>query len=121
MYKFLFTSIITTMLGISNVYAAEAVQLPKPLTCTTKENVEKLIQQGEFFAFSRGTAPDNKSHEIWLNVKNQIIVVAFDKPPNNDSKLIKEVCIISMTNDEVYNGETVDMLHKAFNKSGTDL
>lgn len=112
MFKYILGSI--AVLVTSSAIGVAAENTPKPFGCTSRDNIEKLLNAGEFISFSRGTTPDNKLHEIWLNVKGQIVVVSFDKPPNDDTKQIKEVCVISMTNDEVYNGTTVEMLNKAF-------
>jgi hypothetical protein len=110
MFKYIIGS-VAVLLTTSISFAETTV---KPFGCTTRENIEKLLNDGDFIPFSKGTTPDNKFHEIWLNVKGQITVVSYAKPKDDNSKSIGEVCVISMTNDEVYNGTTVEMLNKAF-------
>lgn len=84
--------------------------------CFTKEKIESLLNEGEFVGLSKGTTFDNKTHEIWLNTKNQMTVVSYNKL-DKDSKF----CIISMTNNQMYNGETIELLHKVLEKESPKL
>ena len=101
------------LLALNTVTYAETNTDPKIYGCTTKEKIEKLLNDGEFYPLGRGTTPENKFHEVWLNGKSQMIVLAFEKPQNDDNKQIKNVCVISMTNNEIYNGDTVNALSKS--------
>lgn len=94
---------------------------PNSFGCYPREQVEKLLTEGNFETFSRGTTPDNKFNELWLNGKSQMVLIAFNKPVNNDYKSIKDVCIISMTSEVTYNGTTIQELYKALEKDSPKL
>ena len=50
-----------------------------------------------------------------------MVLIAFNKPVNNDYKTIKDVCIISMTSEVTYNGTTIQELYKALEKDRPKL
>lgn len=89
--------------------------------CFPREKVETMLTQGDFASLSRGTAPDGRLVEHWLNSKGQTMTISYKKPQNSEDKTISDVCIIMATQDTSYNGATVDAMYESLKQSAPKL
>lgn len=98
------------LLASSSVYAANV------LGCYSRDRVEKTLSSGEFAMLSRGTNPNSKVIEVWLNGKSEMMVISYTKSKNKDDKTISDVCVITAMEETYYNSGTIEALHKIFEK-----
>jgi len=89
--------------------------------CTLREVAEKALQDGGFVVLARGHGKTNKVVETWINSKGSIWTLSYDEPADKQQSSIKTVCVDSVSDKSVYNGDTVETLYKALEKSTKDL
>jgi hypothetical protein len=83
--------------------------------CTSKDQLNKLIEKGQFIIFTRGTI-DKTTIESWINNDGAILTIGYDTPKDNKSENIKDVCVLSFAMSVNYNGEVIEKLYDAMNK-----
>lgn len=89
--------------------------------CTSKDTIEKFLNDNEFVTFVRGTGSSGKINEVWINSKSYIVTIAYDRPTDNKAENIKEVCVVNMMKNAIYNGDTVETLGKSLEKASPKL
>lgn len=118
MKKILFPAIISLLPFTATAATVDSIA---KLGCAPKEEIEKIIDDGEYEILLRGNSEDNKVTEVWFNGKGNTITLNFTKPEKDDRTLIKIVCVLASTNKTTYNGDSVELLHKALDKVNPKL
>lgn len=120
MKKILLPAILALIPFTAN--AATATNSPAAKTgCVPREEIEKLIDEGNYEILFRGTTSENKFTEVWFNGSGNTVSLNFDKPEHDDRKLIKVVCVIDSTSKTTYNGDSIELLSKALDKVNPKL
>lgn len=81
--------------------------------CLSRDEANKVIENGDYVILVRGTDPLKRIIEIWFNGKKDVVVFTYEKPKDDKPENIKEVCIQGFGEDIVFNGDAVDLLKKA--------
>ena len=89
--------------------------------CYPREQVEALLNKGEFIIALRGKALSGRLSEVWLNSQSVVMVLEYNKPDGDDAKNIKEVCVSTAMSDVVYNGTAVEVLNKSLQKANPGI
>lgn len=102
--------------------ATTANPLPPKIGCAPREEIEKIIDEGDYEILFRGNSSEaNKVTEVWFNGKGNTVSLNFAKPEKDDRTLIKIVCILDSTSKTTYNGDSVELLSKALDKVNPKL
>lgn len=90
--------------------------------CIPKNDLETILNDGKFTVLYRGTSPvDKKLTELWINGASQTMTVSYDPPADNKHESIKEVCVISVTSNTMWNGDTIELMNKAQDKNAPKI
>lgn len=84
--------------------------------CLSRDEANKVIENGDYVILVRGTDPLKRVIEIWFNGKKDVVVFTYEKPKDDKIENIKEVCIQGFGENIVFNGEAVELLKKALDK-----
>lgn len=115
--------VLGTTFGVvaaSSVTESASEAISPWMGCHARSQFEKVLNDGNYVLFNRGKGPDGRLNEIWLNDTGMSVVIAYKRPKDDNYDGIKDVCVLNVTKDTVYNGELIDLLSKS-NDKGTPL
>jgi hypothetical protein len=92
-----------------------------PVGCTDAKTTNKFINDNKFILLYRSQRVPGTMVETWINGKNEALTVSFKKTTNGDKDTISDVCIVDFSRNVMFNGESVDMLHKAIEKANPSI
>lgn len=127
MNKFLVATLISLTPYNATVEPVKSI-VEKPVTevkldpgCITKKQADEVLEKGEYEILVRGQDPLQRAVELWFNGKKEMVVIAYTPGADNNPENIKEVCIQTFGEGIIFNGDAVDLLKKALDKTNPKI